>query len=137
MIYIDSNIFFYAKIMDRKYGKACADIIEKISEGEIEASISPLVILEVTNAMKKYGMRKDIKNEADAILSLDIEIFPIDSIVARLAMEIFEEVGISPYDCTHIAVMKRYEIKRIFSADKEFDRVPGIKRIDPLKQKLL
>ena len=59
MIYIDSNIFFYAKIMDKKYGEACASIIEKIGKG-IKASISSLVILEAANALKKYGMEKEV-----------------------------------------------------------------------------
>ena len=38
-----------------------------------------------------------------------------------------------PPDCVHAAIMKRYGIKEILSADKEFDKVPNIKRLDPLK----
>jgi len=47
MIYMDSNVFFYAKIMDRKYGKACAKILEDVANGKIKACISPLVAIEV------------------------------------------------------------------------------------------
>ena len=133
MMYVDSNIFFYAKIMDKKYGKACAKIVEEIAEGKIKVSISPLVILEVANALRKFGFTDEIKEVADAILSLDIQILPLDEIIIRMTVEIFERAKISPYDCVHAAIMKRYGIKEILSADKEFDKVPNIKRLDPLK----
>ena len=93
MIYIDSNVFFYAKIMDRKYGKACAKILEDIANGKIKACISPLVAVEVANALRKYGI-KGIKDTIDAILSLDIEVHPIDEIIVRMAAEIFDKFGI-------------------------------------------
>lgn len=131
MIYIDSNIFFYAKIMDRKYGKACAKVIEDIANGEIKACISPLVAIEVANALRKYGM-EDIKDTIDAILSLNITIHPLDEFIVRIAAEIFDEFGISPYDCIHVATMNADGIKEIISADKEFDEIKNIKRIDPL-----
>jgi predicted nucleic acid-binding protein len=40
-------------------------------------------------------------------------------------------VKISPYDCAHAAIMKRNGLSTIVSADKEFDRVNWLKRIDP------
>ncbi len=132
MIYIDSNIFFYAKIMDRKYGKACARIVEDIAHGKIKASISPLVAIEVANALKKYGMEEEIKDTLNAILSLNMDIHPLDIIILRMAAEIFDESGISPYDCIHAATMKAHGIKELISADKEFDKVANIKRIYPL-----
>jgi len=136
MIYVDSNIFFYAKIMDRKYGKACAKIIEDIVHGKIKASISPLVVIEVANALRKYGMEKEVKDTMDAILSLNMDIPPLDEIIVRMAAEIFEKFGISPYDSIHVATMQTHGIKEIISADKEFDKITSIKRIDPLHYEL-
>lgn len=132
MIYIDSNVFFYAKIMDRKYGKACAKILEDVANGKIKACISPLVAIEVANPLRKYGI-KGIKDTIDAILSLDIEVHPIDEIIVRMAAEIFDKFGISPYDCIHATTLHARGIKEIISADKEFDKIKNIKRIDPLR----
>jgi len=53
--YIDSNILFYAKIMDREYGEDCARILSLISKGELQAATSSLAVIELANALRKYG----------------------------------------------------------------------------------
>jgi len=37
----------------------------------------------------------------------------------------------SPYDCTHAAVMKKAATNTIVSADRDFEKVTWIRRIDP------
>ncbi|MCD6474195.1 MAG: type II toxin-antitoxin system VapC family toxin [Thermoplasmata archaeon] len=84
------------------------------------------------NPLRKYGI-KGIKDTIDAILSLDINVRPLDEIIIKMAAEIFDKFGISPYDCIHVATMNARGIKEIISADKEFDKITNIKRIDPLR----
>jgi len=129
--FIDSNVFFYAKIADREYGSACAKILEKVARGELEAVTSALVIIELVNALRKYGLGNEVKRVVDAIFSLDISIHEVDSLDVRNAASIFDESRISPYDCAHAAVMKRVGIINIISADKDFDKIHWIKRLDP------
>lgn len=129
--FIDSNIFFYAKIMDKEYGKECARVLNTIAEGGLKATTSSLAIIELANALRKYGLSKEVKKVVDAIFSLDIQIFPVDHIDVRNAAEIFDKTGISPYDCTHLAIMKKAETNKIISADKEFEKISWIKRVDP------
>ncbi|MCS4541217.1 MAG: type II toxin-antitoxin system VapC family toxin [Euryarchaeota archaeon] len=130
--YVDSNIFFYAKILDAKYGEACANIIQNIEEGKIKAAISTLVILEVANALRKYGFENEVKDMTDAIYSLDMVINDIDYGITREAIEFYEKFRISSYDCLHIATMRKLGVTEIISADKDFDKIPKIKRIDPI-----
>ena len=131
--FIDSNIFFYAKIMDRKYGAACARILRWIDSGDIAAATSALAIIEVANALRKYGLSDEVKNVIDAMLSLEISILQVDSTDVRRGVDIFNISRISPYDCIHAAVMNKAGIKEIISADKEFDKVAAITRLDPLQ----
>jgi len=100
-------------------------------EGRIEAVTSVLVVVEVANALRKYGLGKEAKKVTDAIFSLDIPIYEVDSSDVRIAMGFFDEFGISPYDCVHASVMKRVGAQNIISADKDFDKVGWIKRLDP------
>lgn len=130
-VYIDSNVFFYAKILDTKYGEACAEIIETIASGELKAVASTLVVLEVANALKKYGLADAVKDEIDAICSLGMLLSPVDDVVIRWAGDIHQKVGISPYDCVHAATMRKLGASEILSADKDFDKIPAIRRIDP------
>jgi len=130
-LFIDSNIFFYAKIMDRKYGQPCAEVIRKIEKVEIAAATSVLIIAELANALRKYGLDDEVKDVVDALFSLEITVLQVDSTDMRNAINIFNDSRISPYDCVHIAVMEKAGIEEIISADREFDKLPNIKRIDP------
>ncbi|MDH5451282.1 MAG: type II toxin-antitoxin system VapC family toxin [Candidatus Bathyarchaeota archaeon] len=129
--FIDSNVFFYAKIFDREYGEACAGVLGKIEKGELEAVTSTLVVVELTNALRKYGLSDEVKDVVDAVFSLDMRVFEVDSIDVRTAAGIFDEFRVSPYDCVHAAVMKKAGVVDIISADRDFDKIEWIKRRDP------
>lgn len=129
--FIDSNVFFYAKIFDREYGDACAKILDKIVKGELEAITSTLIAVELANALRKFGLGNEVKEVIDAVFSLDIQVYEVDSLDVRNAARIFDEFRISPYDCVHAAVMRKAGIVDIISADKDFDKIEWIKRRDP------
>ena len=129
--FIDSNIFFYAKIMDKEYGEDCAKILNTIVRGELKAATSSLGIIELANALRKYGLSNEVTYVVDAVFSLNIPILQVDPLDVRNAMEIFNEFKISPYDCTHAAVMRKAGTNKIISADREFEKITWIKRIDP------
>lgn len=117
--------------MDREYGASCAQVLRRIDAKEIDAAVTALVILEIANALRKYGLSDEVRMVVDAIFSLNISILHVDSMDVREAIDIFDKSRISPYDCVHVAVMKREGITEILSADREFDKVEGIKRLDP------
>jgi len=129
--FIDSNVFFYAKIFDHKYGEACAQVLSKIEKEELDAATSTLVVIELANTLRKYGLSDEVKNVVAALFSLNIHVFEVDSIDVRTTANIFNEFRISPYDCAHAAVMKKAGIVEIISADKDFDKIKWIKRRDP------
>ena len=129
--FIDSNVFFYSKIMDREYGASCAEVLRKVEDDRIHAATSTLVILEVANALRKFGLMKQVKEVVDSIFSLQLLMLEMTSSDVRNASEISQRLNVSPYDCVHVAVMKRMEIRTIISADKEYDRITDIRRKDP------
>jgi len=131
VLFVDSNVFFYAKIMDREYGRPCAEALRKIESGEVAAATSVLVIVELANALRRYGLSEEVKDVVDALFSLEVSVLQVDSTDVRNAINIFNDARISPYDCVHVAVMRRVGIGEIVSADREFDKVPNIKRVDP------
>jgi len=129
--FVDSNVFFYAKIFDREYGEACAGVLGKIEKRELDAITSTLVVVELANALRKYGLDDEVKSVVDAVFSLDMRVFEVDSLDVRTAVNMFEEFRISPYDCVHAAVMKKAGVVDIISADRDFDKVEWIRRRDP------
>ena len=130
-LYIDSNVFFYAKIMDRVFGNACSNVLRSVASGETKASVSALVPIEVANALTKYGLPNEVPAEIQAIFSMGLEVYPIDDSDAREVAEVFDRTRVSPYDCAHAIVMRRYGLKEIVSADTDFNKFEWVKRIDP------
>jgi predicted nucleic acid-binding protein len=129
--YVDSNVFFYAKIMDRNYGPSCAEVIKSIHGGRILAATSTLVALEVANALRKFGLSREVRDTVDSIFSLRIQFTSLEQSDLRNAINTFHKYLISPYDCAHLAMMKRLGAQVIISADKDFDKVAEIKRRNP------
>ncbi len=134
-VFIDSNIFFYSIIMDKKYGKYCADIIRDVYNGCLRAYISSLILLEVANALRKFRV-VDLPMKIKAVLSLPISLIEIDSKDILDAIDLAGKYNISPYDAAHIIAMRKMEINTIISADKDFDNVEYIKRLDPKEYKI-
>lgn len=131
--YLDSNVFFYAKIRDKKYGGACADILGRVADAKLEATTSTLALLETSNALRKFGWSDQVADEVGAIYSLGLNVHELLNIDIRTATQIFEDAGVSPYDCAHAAVMKRTGTRLILTADeRHFGKIRGLTVIDPL-----
>ena len=131
--FLDSNIFVNAKIKDRKYGPSCARVITDLAEGRLSAATSTLALVEVSNALRKIGLSKDVARETSSIYSTGITVSELLSVDVRLTVELFRLSGVSPYDCAHAAIMKRIGLDTILSTDPHFEDIPGINRLDPLK----
>ncbi len=131
--FLDSNIFVNAKIKDRKYGSSCARVITDLAEGRLSAATSTLALVEVSNALRKIGLSRDVARETSSIYSTGITVSELLSVDVRLTVELFRSSGVSPYDCAHAAIMKRIGLDTILSTDPHFEDIPGINRLDPLK----
>ncbi len=138
MKYLDANIFIYAILNDEKYGRKCKKILLDLESSKLSAGSSIMLLSELINALIKLnkiagktGQRKlDIEKNIEAMLSYPLTWFELNfPIIKRAASYDF---NISGNDHIHIAAMDLHGIREIISADQELDKVPLIKRIDPL-----
>lgn len=51
--------------------------------------------------------------------------------VEEAATSVVLYADLSTRDLIHLAVRRRLEVDGVVSADKDFDRVPGLRRLDP------
>jgi predicted nucleic acid-binding protein len=136
--YLDTNVIVYAIENHPKYGGACKRILEDIEGGKLRVSCSMLVLVELISVLKKLnGLlsgqgRKElvIEDNIEAVLSLPITWIDLDFLIIEKASAY--SFHISGVDYTHVATMEVSSITEILSADGDFDRIPLIKRIDPL-----
>jgi predicted nucleic acid-binding protein len=62
-----------------------------------------------------------------------VDVLPLEASDLGDVSETFLEIGVSPYDCAHAVLMRRYGIDAIVSADRDFERFDWLRRIDPLR----
>ncbi len=126
-MYVDSNIFIYAAVDNTEKGEKARKIIEKITRGELKAHASPLVWDEVVWVVQKFTNR-DVALEVGKLI-LDLPLIWLDISYETVKSSVnFYERGMNPRDAVHLGVMEEYNISEILTEDKDFNKIPEIKK---------
>ncbi|MEM3608320.1 MAG: type II toxin-antitoxin system VapC family toxin [Candidatus Bathyarchaeia archaeon] len=131
MSFIDSNVFVYHLAADPLHGEKARHLLERIEGGE-RAATSTLVIIQVCSYLKW----KKEQNAIPLFLSLLKQLTTLEKVETHMldfeeAKSIRSELNLpwSIWDDAVIAAqMRRLQIREIYSNDKDFDRIPWIKR---------
>lgn len=140
MMYLDTNVILYAIERHSTYGNACKRIMYAIEQGQLKVGASVFVLLEVMGGLQKFNRSPrsarqqtplfSIQENLDALLSLPIVWFEMS--IATVDRVCTHMNTIHTADALHIATAELHDIREILSADKDFDRVSSLRRIDPL-----
>ncbi len=130
MKFVDSNVFLYTLIGSPKADyETSRSILKRIEKGE-EATTSLAVLQEVVDWLEYNGRKREVEVFLTAVnsytrmrkVSNRWRDYPRASAEAGKA-------AIDFVDALSLAVMRREEMNEIYSNDKDFDRVVGIKRV--------
>ena len=131
---LDTNVFVYARGNPSPYREACRAIVAEAGE---QPSVYGVDVELLQELLDVYARRSQRKSGAEFVAEVLLS-FPDPLPITRHQVE--EAAGItvahprlSPRDAIHAAVVRTYGLEGIVSADKAFDRLPGVKRFDPLK----
>ena len=130
MRFVDSNVFIYVLVKSPKDDYMTAKrILQRIEEGE-ETITNTAVIQEIVDWLEYNDRRREVKMLLTAINSY------ITMKKAKISWnEIMEAIGdmkkydLDLVDALTLQTMKKYGVKEIYTKDKGFDRVKGVKRI--------
>jgi predicted nucleic acid-binding protein len=117
---------------DEEKATHALDLLLRVDQHEERVITSPLVIFEtIFTLQKSYGVsRSQIRALLLPILGLrDLEL--IDKAVHHDALDLFASTNLSYADSYNAAYMRWRQLDRIYSWDADFDRIPGIERIEP------
>ena len=137
MRFLDANVFIYAyykpkyKLSEkrRKIKEHAKEIVRRINEGE-DVMTTIFHISEVSNILKRALSIEDLYSLLVGLLSLDnIKIIDVTKEDYLGAVELMKELKVDPNDCLAVEVMKREGLTEIYTFDKGFDNVDGIRRI--------
>jgi predicted nucleic-acid-binding protein len=133
MIFIDSNIFLrYFEKEDELGCRKIERLFTEIINGNITGVSTSLAIAEVVWVLNKFynWEKEEICNNINLILRTPNIIFKERAILLE-AINTYAERNVSFIDAYDYSFMKANNVVEIYSLDRDFDKLPDIKRLKP------
>ncbi len=130
---VDTNIILRFLIGDISDQLAkTKKLIERIEKREEKVYLPLLCAFEVVFTLEKFYQipRAEIEEKLSILFSLKGIQLPSKNIFLK-ALKVYKEINISFADAFVITLMKDSGINEIYSFDNDFEKIEGIKRIDP------
>lgn len=133
--FVDANIPIYAAGKDHQYKEPCARIIRAIADNPAHFMTDAEVLQELMHHFlrtNRWAAGREMFLTFETLLRGRIEpTYAEDvSMAARMADEGHRARS---RDLVHASVMRRCGANLCISADTDFDRIPGIRRLDPMQ----
>lgn len=133
-LFIDTNIPIYAAGREHRYKRPCQRVIMLAAQRPQDFVTSSAVLQEIIHyylATQRWSEGRGIFR--DFVTTLNGRIEPVHPDDVTLAAQLADQsAGVNAHDLVHAAVMRRLGVGRIITADKGFDRIDGIERLDPV-----
>jgi predicted nucleic acid-binding protein len=131
---IDANVLIYARGAPHPYRAACRSLLAEVEGGRLEANVDTEVLQEIVHV---YWYRRRLErglDYLDRLLVLFPTPFPVSGETIATARDILaDHPRLEPRDAIHAAVVLSQGLEAIISADRAFDEIREIKRMDPLE----
>ncbi len=129
MNYLDSNLIIYAILDDTDTGDWARDLLERVQNEEMPACTSFLTFDETFYKVNKVRGTEVASKNIEAFLSMpNMRFFDVNDAVIWRALEIIKDYRFLPRDAIHAATAFIAGADVIYSQDRDFDRVKGLKR---------
>ena len=132
-IFFDANVFIRFLIKDdHKKADDARKLFELIEQGKIKAETSVIVLAEIVWVLHSFCRveKKEISEYISLLVDLKNLLIKDKEIINR-AVEIFKNHNIDFIDAFCASLAMKNKIKYICSYEKDFDRIEGVKRIEP------
>lgn len=135
-VFLDTNILIrYLTRDDPKKAKQAKSAIDKLEKNTLTAITTEAVIIEavhILSSKKLYNLpREEVKRHLAALVRLKGLKIP-NKLTYLRAFDLYASSTIDFVDVLLIAHMQRTKISTILSFDQDFDRIPGVKRLEPV-----
>lgn len=137
-VFIDSTVFVSALGREHPMREPCRALIDRMAIGSLRGETSVEVVQEVVHVrLRLTGDRKLAVSAGRKVADL-CHVHGLRPADLDHALSLFEKGRtIGARDALHAAVALAYGLDTIVSADRDFDEVAGLRRIDPLDAKAL
>ena len=131
--FVDSNIPMYAAGSDHPLKEPCVSLLRAVATRRIRAVTNVEVCQEILHRYSAHGERGRAVTVAEKFMTVIPNVLPVTRDEIEMALELHRSYASVPTrDLVHAAVMRANGVRRIVSADRHFDQLPEVVRIDPL-----
>lgn len=132
MILIDANVIMYAAGAPHPHKTPSVRLLERVARGEVEATVDAEVLQEILHRYRAIGRWADGKQVYDLTRELFPVVVPVTVDILDRARRLLDVVPeIMARDALHAAVVFQEGLAGICTYDRDFDRLPGLVRIEP------
>lgn len=141
MRFLDSNVFIYAfykpgrqlGASERAMKESAKKIVSDLSEGRDRAVTTVVHLSEVANVLKHGLAPNRLAELITGLLMLDsVDVLAVSRNDYLAATDLGRELDMDPNDALAVQVMQSMGLREVYSFDKAFVRVDGIKRLPAL-----
>lgn len=128
----DTLVFIYALGDEHPYREPCREIVRRATAGELRGEASVDLIQELVHQRtRRTGDRvRAVSAARDAALLCHLHDLEVRDVLDGLDLY-REHDRLSARDAVFAALARNRGINAILSADRAFDTVPGLERVDP------
>jgi len=130
VILVDSNVIMYAGGSEHPHKAPAIAFLGRVASGKVEAAIDAETLQEILHryqSQRRWSGGAKVYAFARALFP---DVLPVTGSVMDIAKELLDvDPTISGRDAVHAAVVSAYKLNGICSFDRDFDRIPGCKRI--------
>jgi predicted nucleic acid-binding protein len=130
VILVDSNVLMYASGAEHPNKAPSLAFLKRVADGELEATVDAEALQEVIHRYRSLHRWKEGRRVYELARALFPDALAITGAVMDYAKQIVDkDDSISARDAVHAAVIAEYKLEGICTFDRDFDRIPGCKRV--------
>jgi predicted nucleic acid-binding protein len=134
VILLDSNILMYAAGAPHPHKADSLALLERVARGEVEAAVDAEVLQELLHRYRALNRWEDGRRVYDLARRIVPVVFPVTAEILDLARALLDRhPKLMARDALHAAVCESAGLNEICSYDRDFDRIQGLKRLEPAR----
>lgn len=131
-VFVDANVFMYVVGVSHPHKAPSIRLLERIAGDETESVTDAEVLQEL---LYRYWAVQQLEQGlalCDQVVRVIHAILPVGISDVSVAQHLLRQHRlIEPRDAIHAAVMLNHGVTHLYSYDRHFDAIPGLKRLEP------
>ena len=131
-VFLDVNIIMYAAGATHPSKAPCSQLLERIAQGGLAAVCDTEVLQELLYRYWHVKVLEEGLKLVAMVTRIIPTILPVSKADVLLATKLLvQHRRVQPRDAIHAAVMLNHGLTHLYSYDRDFDLIPGLKRLEP------